>query len=83
MPPQPIALPDVVLLPAVSRRVIAFLTTPDALQLRASCARCRDIVASHQWHDAEGRIRHELSSWTRGQSRSPRHVARTDGPRAT
>lgn len=71
MPPQPIALPDVVLLPAVSRRVIAFLTTPDALQLRASCATCREIVASHQWSDAEGRIHHELTRWRTG-GRGPR-----------
>jgi hypothetical protein len=55
--------------PAVSRRIIAFLTTPDALQLRATSRK----IASHewQWHNAEGRIRHELSRW------------RTGGPRAT
>jgi hypothetical protein len=51
------------LLPAAGHAIFEYLTTRDAVEVRAVNRACRDAVAGHRWHDLETHIRRDVRGW--------------------
>jgi hypothetical protein len=52
-----------VVLPAAGHAIFEYLTTRDAVEVRAVNRACRDAVAGHRWHDLETHIRRDVRGW--------------------